>query len=76
MMKHKKILAVLLALFVSLLAACSTPSKITLNDGTVIYTTDKPSFDSSTGFYEYKSVDTGNVETVNKDSVEKIEEVN
>ena len=65
-------LALLLGLFV--LAGCSSPSVITLNDGREIQTLDQPDFDDESGFYEYEGLD-GKPGRVNKDQVRTVKEL-
>ncbi|HSX71626.1 MAG TPA: YgdI/YgdR family lipoprotein [Pseudomonas sp.] len=57
-----------------LLAGCSTPSVITLNDGTRIQTVDVPDFDEDSGFYEFEELD-GKAARVNKDQVITVREL-
>jgi len=56
------------------LAACSTPYRMMLKDGTVVEMADEPEFDQDTGFYEYKTLDGKNVR-VNKDQIIEIKEM-
>lgn len=56
------------------LAGCSTPSVITLNDGREIQTVDKPKYDEDSGFYEFEQLD-GKRATINKDQVQTIKEL-
>ncbi len=65
-------LTLLLGLFV--LAGCSSPSVITLNDGREIQTLDRPDYDDESGFYEYEGLD-GNPGKVNKDQVRTVKEL-
>lgn len=65
-------LTLLLGLF--LLAGCSSPSVITLNDGREIQTLDRPDFDDESGFYEYEGLD-GKPGRVNKDQVRTVKEL-
>lgn len=65
-------LALLIGL--SLLAGCSTPSVITLNDGREIQTLDRPDYDDDSGFYEFKGLD-GKPGKVNKDQVSTVKEL-
>ena len=53
-MTQRLLIALLAA---GLLAGCSTPSVITLNDGTRIQTVDVPDFDEDSGFYEFEELD-------------------
>ena len=57
-----------------LLAGCSNPSVITLNDGREIQTLDRPDFDDESGFYEYEELD-GKPGKVNKDQVRTVKEL-
>jgi len=57
-----------------LLAGCSSPSVITLNDGREIQTLDRPDFDDESGFYEYEGPD-GKPGKVNKDQVRTVKEL-
>lgn len=57
-----------------LLAACSTPSVITLNDGREIQTVDTPRYDEDSGFYEFEQLD-GKPAKVNKDQVRTVKEM-
>ncbi len=65
-----------LALLVGLtvLAGCSNPSVITLNDGREIQTLDHPDYDDEAGFYEFESID-GKPGRVNKDQVRTVKEL-
>jgi major membrane immunogen (membrane-anchored lipoprotein) len=67
-------LTTLLAASVLTLAGCSTPSLITLNDGTQIQTMDVPEFDEGSGFYEFEQLD-GKRTRVNKDQVITVREL-
>jgi len=55
------------------LAACSSPSVVTDSDGRQVVTPDKPEYNEDTGFYEYDK--DGRKVQVNKDRVDRIEEV-
>lgn len=70
-MTQKFLIAMLAA---GLLAGCSTPSVITLNDGTRIQTVDVPDFDEDSGFYEFEELD-GKAARVNKDQVITVREL-
>ncbi|RUS65541.1 hypothetical protein CUZ56_02840 [Saezia sanguinis] len=73
-MNFKTIAALFLAASLGILAGCSsTPSVITLKDGTQIYTVDKPAFNEDDGFYTFERIEGGGITTVNKDEVIKIE---
>ena len=56
------------------LAGCSTPSVITLNDGSQIQTVDTPAFDEDSGFYEFEQLD-GKPAKINKDQVITVKEL-
>lgn len=58
----------------TLLAGCSSPSVITLNDGREIQTLDNPKYDDDAGFYEFEGLD-GKPGRVNKDQVRTVEEL-
>lgn len=64
----------LVALGLSLLAGCSTPSVITLNDERELQTVDTPQYNAETGFYEYEQLDYKPAR-VNKDQVLTIKEL-
>ncbi|WP_322997975.1 YgdI/YgdR family lipoprotein [Castellaniella sp.] len=66
------LLAVLAGSFV--MAACSTPSTVTTNDGKTDYTADAPQTDTDDGFVRYEK--DGHEVKVNKSDVKRIEEVN
>ncbi|MBU2707637.1 YgdI/YgdR family lipoprotein [Zooshikella marina] len=66
--------AVLPLVLFTLLAGCSSPHLITLQDGTHIQTVDEPDFNEDTGFYEYET-ESGDEESVNKNTVKKIREL-
>lgn len=55
------------------LAACSTPSEVTTNDGQTTYTPDTPKTDTGDGFVTYEK--NGREVKVNKSDVKKIEPV-
>lgn len=71
-MKKPLLPTTLLAL--GLLAGCSTPSVIVLNDGREIQTLDTPEYDAKSGFYEFKQPD-GKLQRLNKDQVRNIKEL-
>ena len=66
--------ALALLIGLSLLAGCSSPSVITLNDGREIQTLDRPDYDDDSGFYEYEGLD-GKPAKVNKDQVRTVQEL-
>jgi major membrane immunogen (membrane-anchored lipoprotein) len=70
----QRTLTALLATGLLALAGCSTPSVITLNDGTQIQTVDVPEFDEESGFYEFEQLD-GKPTRVNKDQVITVKEL-
>ena len=73
-MTKRIIHALLMAIGFTVLAGCSTPSVITLNDGREIQTVDKPKFDEESGFYEFEQLD-GKRATINKDQVQTVKEL-
>lgn len=56
------------------LVGCSTPSVITLNDGSQVQTVDTPEFDEDSGFYEFEQLD-GKPARINKDQVITVKEL-
>lgn len=58
----------------TLLAGCSNPSVITLNDGREIQTLDRPDYDDEAGFYEFEGID-GKPGRVNKDQVRTVQDL-
>jgi len=70
----QRTLTALLATGLLALAGCSTPSVITLNDGTQIQSMDVPEFDEESGFYEFEQLD-GKPTRVNKDQVITVKEL-
>lgn len=72
-MRHRLAAAVMVAVGI-LLAGCSSPSVITLNDGREIQTLDRPKYDEDSGFYEYEQID-GKPGKVNKDQVRTVQEL-
>ena len=66
--------AALLVVASALLAGCSTPSVITLNDGREIQATDTPKYDDDSGCYTFKQLD-GTPTRINKDQVRTIKEL-
>lgn len=70
----KSLLPLALLIACGALAACSSPSVVTLNDGRQIQTLDQPEFDDDEQFYEYEGLD-GKPGRVNKDQVRSIEEL-
>jgi major membrane immunogen (membrane-anchored lipoprotein) len=70
----QRTLTALLAAGLLILTGCSTPSVITLNDGTQIQTVDVPQFDEDSGFYEFEQLD-GKSTRVNKDQVITVKEL-
>lgn len=70
----KKLTLVASSLLLGLLAGCSSPSLIVLNDGREIQTLDTPDFDARSGFYEFKQPD-GKLQRINKDLVQGIKEL-
>ncbi|KAF1068175.1 MAG: putative lipoprotein YgdR [Pseudomonas citronellolis] len=66
--------AFLLALGFGVLAGCSSPSVITLNDGREIQSTDTPKYNDDTGFYEFEQLD-GKRVRINKDQVRTVKDL-
>lgn len=66
--------ALALMVGLALLAGCSSPSVITLNDGREIQTLDHPDYDEEAGFYEFEGID-GKPGRVNKDQVRTVKEL-
>lgn len=64
----------LTTLSLAVLTGCSTPSVITLNDGSQIQTVDRPEFDDDSGFYEFEQLD-GKPARINKDQVITVKEL-
>ncbi|OZB29556.1 YgdI/YgdR family lipoprotein [Pseudomonas wenzhouensis] len=73
-MTKRIIPTLLMTLGFVVLAGCSTPSVITLNDGREIQTVDKPKYDEDSGFYEFEQLD-GKRATINKDQVQTVKEL-
>lgn len=73
-MNSRTILTLLLAASVLVLAGCSNPSVITLNDGREIPTLDRPEYDEDSGFYEFEALD-GKPGKVNKDQVRTVKDL-
>lgn len=73
-MRSRTLPALLLMLGLGVLAGCSTPSVITLNDGREIQTLDRPDFDEDSGFYKYEQID-GKTGKVNKDQVRTVRDL-
>ena len=73
-MTKRIIPTLLMTLGFVVLAGCSTPSVITLNDGREIQTVDKPKYDEDSGVYEFEQLD-GKRATINKDQVQTIKEL-
>lgn len=61
------------AAFVAL-AGCSSPTVITLKNGTQLETTDQPKYDEDSGFYEFKQND-GKPVRINKDDIHTIKKM-
>lgn len=72
-MKNMSVIGILLFCLLGL-AACATPYRMMLKDGTVIMMADEPEFNEDTGFYEYQTSDGKDVR-VNKDEVVEIQEL-
>jgi len=64
----------LMAASLLVVAGCSNPSIITLNDGREIPTLDRPEYDEESGFYEFEALD-GKPGKVNKDQVRTVKDL-
>ncbi|MDF3931036.1 YgdI/YgdR family lipoprotein [Pseudomonas citronellolis] len=73
-MINRALPAFLLVLGFGVLAGCSSPSVITLNDGREIQSVDTPKYDDDTGFYEFEQLD-GKRVRVNKDQVRTVKDL-
>lgn len=73
-MTRRKLPFIVATLSLVALAGCSTPSVITLNDGSQIQTVDAPDFDEDSGFYEFEQLD-GKPAKINKDQVITVKEL-
>lgn len=73
-MTQRTLAALIVAAGLAALAGCSSPSVITLNDGREIQAVDTPSFDKTTGFYEFEQLD-GKRTRINKDQVRTVKEL-
>lgn len=67
------ILSTLALTLILFLFGCASPHTITLTDGSVIHTKNKPKFNVREGFYRFKN-DSGMKTSVNKDEVRTIEQ--
>lgn len=70
-MSKKYLSALFAAAALVALAGCSSPTVITLKDGSQLETTDKPKFDDDSGFYEFEQAD-GKPIRINKDDIHTI----
>ena len=73
-MNKKYLTALITATAFVALAGCSSPSVITLKDGTQLQTSDKPAYDEDSGFYEFEQID-GKPIRINKDDVHTIKKM-
>ncbi|QKE62823.1 YgdI/YgdR family lipoprotein [Aquipseudomonas campi] len=73
-MTRQTLASLFIALGLSTLAGCATPSVITLNDGSEIQTVDVPEYDDEAGFYEFEQLD-GKPARINKDEVLSVKEL-
>ncbi|HKM37971.1 MAG TPA: YgdI/YgdR family lipoprotein [Thiopseudomonas sp.] len=73
-MSKKYITVLCTAVAVVALAGCSSPTVITLKDGSQLETTSKPKYDEDSGFYEFKQQD-GKPVRINKDDVHTIKKM-
>ena len=70
-MKKLLVLSVLLGIAFAF-AGCSTPHTVVMRDGEYIHTKGEPSFNSTSGFYEFEDTG-GRKHKVNKDEVRAIQ---
>ncbi len=73
-MNKKYLTAFIAAAAFTVLAGCSSPTVITLKDGTQLETTDEPKYDEDSGFYEFKQID-GKPIRINKEDVHTIKQM-
>ncbi|NLD00883.1 MAG: YgdI/YgdR family lipoprotein [Gammaproteobacteria bacterium] len=73
-MSKKYFTAMFAAAALVALAGCSSPTVITLKDGTQLETTNKPKFDDDSGFYEFEQLD-GKPVRINKDDIHTIKQM-
>ncbi len=73
-MTRKHLTALFAAVTFAALAGCSSPTVMTLNDGTELQTTDQPKYDEDSGFYEFEQLD-GKPVRINKDDVHTIKKM-
>lgn len=73
-MSKKHLTALFTAVAFVALAGCSSPTVITLKDGSQLQTTDKPKFDDDSGFYEFEQLD-GKPVRINKDDIHTIKKM-
>lgn len=73
-MSKKYFSALFVAAALVALAGCSSPTVITLKDGTQLETTNKPKFDDDSGFYEFEQLD-GKPVRINKDDIHTIKQM-
>ena len=73
-MTRKHLTALFSAATFAVLAGCSSPTVMTLKDGTELQTTDKPKYDEESGFYEFEQLD-GKPVRINKDDVHTIKKM-
>ncbi len=73
-MNKKYLTALFSAVAFTALAGCSSPTVITLKDGSQLETTDKPKYDEDSGFYEFEQLD-GKPVRINKDDIHTIKKL-
>lgn len=73
-MNKKYFTALFAAVIFASLAGCSSPTVITLKDGSQLQTTDKPKYDEDSGFYEFEQLD-GKPVRINKDDIHTIKKM-
>ena len=72
--KNKYLTTLCAAAAIGALAGCASPTVITLKDGSHLETTNKPSYDEDSGFYEFKQIE-GKPVRINKDDIHTIKKM-
>ena len=73
-MSKKHFTALFTAVAFVALAGCSSPTVITMKDGSQLQTTDTPKYDDDSGFYEFEELD-GKPVRINKDDIHTIKKM-
>ena len=73
-MNKKYFTALFSAVAFAALAGCSSPTIITLKDGSQLETTNKPKYHHDSGFYEFEQRD-GKPVRINKDDIHTIKKL-